>query len=144
MQSSLLFSACTIVKILLLITLNNIFQVNTSHDLWKFFLVTVISLVLNQTWIAVYMMVICAYPRIAHRVCPMVSAIAGFAGGFLVPRPAMPAGYVMVTPCCFISLELPAHASFGSSSLLTAIPTPKSVSLNLNERQLICYILMYN
>ncbi|KAJ7382647.1 hypothetical protein OS493_033703 [Desmophyllum pertusum] len=69
------------------------FMVMTSHDLWKFLLVTIISLVLNQTWIAVYMMVICAHPGIAHRICPMVSAIGGFAGGFLVPRPAMPYGY---------------------------------------------------
>ena len=64
----------------------------TSYDLWKFTQVTIISLVLNQTWIAVYMMVICAQPRIAHRICPMVSATAGFAGGFLVPRPLMPPG----------------------------------------------------
>ena len=53
-------------------------------------MVTIISLVLNQTWIAVDMMVICAQPQIAHRICPMVSAIGGFAGGFLVPRPQMP------------------------------------------------------
>ncbi|KAL9959094.1 hypothetical protein ACROYT_G036177 [Oculina patagonica] len=69
------------------------FMVMTSYDLWKFVLVTIISLVLNQTWIAVYMMVICAHPGIAHRICPMVSAIGGFAGGFLVPRPSMPVGY---------------------------------------------------
>ncbi|KAJ7380372.1 hypothetical protein OS493_008824 [Desmophyllum pertusum] len=69
------------------------FMVMTSYDLWKFLLVTIISLVLNQTWIAVYMMVICAHPGIAHRICPMVSAIGGFAGGFLVPRPSMPDGY---------------------------------------------------
>ena len=67
-------------------------QVMTSYDLWKFVLVAIISLVLNQTWIAVYMMAICAHPGIAHRICPMVSAIGGFAGGFLVPRPAMPVG----------------------------------------------------
>ncbi|PFX30555.1 Protein notum-like [Stylophora pistillata] len=72
--------------------LNKALNVMTSYDLWKFFLVTIISLVLNQTWIAVYMMVICAHPGIAHRICPMVSACAGFAGGFLVPRPQMPAG----------------------------------------------------
>ncbi|KAL9959093.1 hypothetical protein ACROYT_G036176 [Oculina patagonica] len=69
------------------------FMVMTSYDLWKFVLVTIISLVLNQTWIAVYMMVICAHPGIAHRICPMVSAIGGFAGGFLVPRPQMPVVY---------------------------------------------------
>jgi len=69
-----------------------IFQVITSYDLWKFLLVTIISLVLNQTWIAVYMMVICAHPGIAHRICPMVSAAGGFAGGFIIPRPQMPPG----------------------------------------------------
>ncbi|KAL9959098.1 hypothetical protein ACROYT_G036181 [Oculina patagonica] len=69
------------------------FMVMTSYDLWKFVLVTIISLVLNQTWIAVYMMVICAHPGIAHRICPMVSAFGGFSGGFIVPRPAMPPGY---------------------------------------------------
>lgn len=62
----------------------------TSYELWRFLLITILSLVLNQTWIAVYMMVICAQPQIAHRICPMVSAIGGFAGGFLVPRPQMP------------------------------------------------------
>ena len=67
-------------------------QVMTSYDLKTFFLLIIISLVLNQTWIAVYMMVICAHPGFASRICPMVSAIGGFAGGFLVPRPQMPAG----------------------------------------------------
>ena len=69
-------------------------QVMTSYDLKTFFLLIIISLVLNQTWIAVYMMVICAHPGFASRICPMVSAIGGFAGGFLVPRPQMPAGWV--------------------------------------------------
>ena len=68
------------------------FQVMTTYDPWKLIMVTVISLVLNQTWIAVYVLVICANPNIAHRICPMVSAIGGFAGGFLVPRPQMPDG----------------------------------------------------
>lgn len=68
----------------------SISQVMTSYELKKFLLVTIISLVLNQTWIAVYMMMICAHPGVAHRICPMVSAIGGFAGGFLVPRPQMP------------------------------------------------------
>lgn len=64
----------------------------TAYDLWKLVLVTIISLVANQAWIAVYIMVICAQPQIAHRICPMVSAIGGFAGGFLVPMPLMPSG----------------------------------------------------
>lgn len=77
----------------ILCSLMSYFMVMTSYDLGRLVLVTIISLVLNQTWIAVYMMVICAQPQIAHRICPMVSAIGGFAGGFLVPRPQMPIVY---------------------------------------------------
>ena len=52
----------------------------TTYDLWKFVMLLTISLVLNQTWIAIYMMIICAQPQIAHRTCPMAAAIGGFAG----------------------------------------------------------------
>ena len=68
----------------------------TTYDLWKFVMLLVISLVLNQTWIAIYMMVICAQPQIAHRICPMVSAAGGFAGGFIIPLPQMPIGWVLL------------------------------------------------
>ena len=64
----------------------------TTYDLWKFVMLLTISLVLNQTWIAIYMMIICAQPQIAHRTCPMAAAIGGFAGGFIIPLPKMPVG----------------------------------------------------
>lgn len=69
-------------------------MVFTSYDWWRFFLVTVIALVLNQTWIAVYMMVIYANPSNACHATLMVAILAGFASGFVVTQQQMPIGLV--------------------------------------------------
>ena len=68
------------------------FMVMTSYNWWQLFLVTVISLVLNQTWIAVYMMVIYANPSNAGHCSLLVAIAAGFASGFIVTKQQMPIG----------------------------------------------------
>jgi len=50
----------------------------------------VIHVALNQTWIALLTFVITAVPSFAHRISPVISAIAGFSGGFFVPPSLMP------------------------------------------------------
>ena len=60
---------------------------------WKFFLSTIIHLQLNQAWIAIIIFVACLAPDYCHLITPLVSAVSGFAGGFLVPKPQMPLLY---------------------------------------------------
>lgn len=84
---------------LLPVILNSVqayFMVITSYNWWRFFLVTVISLVLNQTWIAVYMMVTYATPSNACHAGLVIAILAGFSGGFIVTRGEMPFGWVSV------------------------------------------------
>ncbi|KAL9959064.1 hypothetical protein ACROYT_G036145 [Oculina patagonica] len=69
------------------------FMVMTSYNWWRYFLVTVISLVLNQTWIAVYMMVTYATPSNACHAGLVIAILGGFSGGFIVTRYQMPIGY---------------------------------------------------
>ncbi|KAJ7380356.1 hypothetical protein OS493_008808 [Desmophyllum pertusum] len=65
------------------------FMVMTSYNLWRFFVVTVISLVMNQTWIAVYTMVV----YITKSNALAIAILGGFSGGFIVTRDQMPFGY---------------------------------------------------
>ncbi|XP_068751696.1 uncharacterized protein [Montipora capricornis] len=69
------------------------FMVMPSYNWWRFFLATNISLVLNQTWIAVYMVITFVNPRNDCHAGFMVAALAGFASGFVVTRHEMPFGY---------------------------------------------------
>ncbi|XP_015757235.1 PREDICTED: uncharacterized protein LOC107336677 [Acropora digitifera] len=69
------------------------FMVMTSYNLRQFVLVTNISLVLNQTWIALYMLVTFANPSNACHTGFMVAALAGFSVGFVVTKHEMPFGY---------------------------------------------------
>lgn len=62
------------------------FMVITSYNWWRFFLVTVVSLVLNQTWIALYMMVTYVTPSNACHAGLVIAILAGFSGGFIVTR----------------------------------------------------------
>lgn len=62
----------------------------TSYDMWAWLQLIVIHLALNQSWIALITFIITAIPSFAHRIAPIVSAIAGFAGGFFVPTNLMP------------------------------------------------------
>ena len=65
----------------------------TELNLWKFFVTTIIHMQLNHVWISVIMFAVCAAPRYSTLICPMLSAVSGFAGGFLVPEPEMPIFY---------------------------------------------------
>ena len=56
-----------------------------------FFNLAVFSLAVNQTWVAISIMVVCLFPVHGHRVAPLTSCAAGFAGGFLIPVPKMKA-----------------------------------------------------
>ncbi len=62
-------------------------------DFWTFFITTVIHLQLNHVWIALIMIFASIFPRYSTLICPMLSAVSGFAGGFLVPKPKMPGLY---------------------------------------------------
>lgn len=72
------------------------FMVITSYNWWRFFLVTVVSLVLNQTWIALYMMVTYVTPSNACHAGLVIAILAGFSGGFIVTRDQMPIGWVSI------------------------------------------------
>lgn len=67
-------------------------MVMTSYNLRQFVLVTNISLVLNQTWIALYMLVTFANPSNGCHTGFMVAALAGFSVGFVVTKHEMPFG----------------------------------------------------
>ncbi|XP_062523405.1 uncharacterized protein LOC134198090 isoform X2 [Corticium candelabrum] len=63
-------------------------------EFWSFmgfFNLAVFSLAVNQTWVAISIMVVCLFPVHGHRVAPLTSCAAGFAGGFLIPVPKMKA-----------------------------------------------------
>eukprot|EP00731_Ephydatia_muelleri_P033327 Em0028g2a len=45
------------------------------------------------TWVALLIFIICAFPKIAFRLSPIISSVAGFTSGFFVPREAMPPYY---------------------------------------------------
>ena len=62
----------------------------TQYNLITFGQMLIFNLSLNQTWIALLIFVIMAIPQYAHRVSPVLSAIAGFAGGFFIPPSQMP------------------------------------------------------
>ena len=66
------------------------FMVITAYNWWRFFLVTIISLVLNQTWIAIYMMVIYTTPSKASHASAAIAVLGGFSSGFIVTRDKMP------------------------------------------------------
>ncbi|PFX30573.1 ABC transporter G family member 2 [Stylophora pistillata] len=68
------------------------FMVFTSYNWWRFVLVTIISLVFNQTWIAVYMLVTYITPSNACHASGVIAALGGFSGGFIVTRSEMPIG----------------------------------------------------
>ena len=64
-----------------------------AYDIWVFSQVAIINLALNQTWIALLMLIIFCFPTIAHRISPIIASVAGFAGGFFVPIHLMPVYY---------------------------------------------------
>ena len=62
----------------------------SQYDLWVLTQTTVFAIALNHTWVALLVFVITTRPAFAHRISPVLSAIAGFAGGFFVPPRLMP------------------------------------------------------
>ena len=61
-----------------------------SYNIKTFIQVLLVNLALNQTWVALLIFVICAFPKIAFRLSPIISSVAGFTSGFFVPRESMP------------------------------------------------------
>ena len=62
----------------------------TSYSLEVYLQVLVVNMALNQTWIALLIFVLCAFPSVAFRLSPVITAITGFASGFFIPRDSMP------------------------------------------------------
>lgn len=59
-------------------------------DGYVFLELVVVGMALNQTWIALLIFIINAFPSYAYRISPIVSSVAGFSTGFFIPREATP------------------------------------------------------
>ena len=62
----------------------------SSYSLEVYLKVLVVNMALNQTWIALLMFVLCAFPSVALHLSPVISSVAGFTSGFFIPRESMP------------------------------------------------------
>ena len=58
-----------------------------------YFLVLLAFLLVNQVWIAIFIVLTVLAPSQAHRLCPVFAATGGFCCGFIVPKPLMPVYY---------------------------------------------------
>lgn len=58
-----------------------------------YFLVLLAFLLVNQVWLAIFIVLTVLVPSQAHRLCPVFAAIGGFCCGFIVPKPQMPPYY---------------------------------------------------
>lgn len=56
-----------------------------SYDAAIFGQLVIINLILNQCWTALLIALICAFPKRAFRLSPVISSVAGFASGFFIP-----------------------------------------------------------
>ena len=56
-----------------------------SYHLLVYLQVLLVNIALNQTWIALLIALICAVPTTAFRFSQVISAVAGFSSGFLIP-----------------------------------------------------------
>ena len=56
-----------------------------SYDFLVYLQVLLVNVTLNQTWIALLIALICAFPAKAFRLSPVISAVAGFTSGFFIP-----------------------------------------------------------
>lgn len=92
MQTFLSTSAAYVIPVIACSVLTY-FMVFTSYNWWRFVLVTITSLVLNQTWIAVYMLATYITPSNACHASGVIAALGGFSGGFIVTWSQMPIGY---------------------------------------------------
>lgn len=58
-----------------------------------YFVVLLAFLLVNQVWLAIFIVLTVLAPSQAHRLCPVFAAIGGFCCGFIVPKPLMPVYY---------------------------------------------------
>ena len=64
-----------------------------NYSLEVYFIVLLMFLLVNQCWLALFILFTVIHPQQAHRLCPVFAAIGGFCCGFIVPKPLMPLYY---------------------------------------------------
>jgi hypothetical protein len=67
-----------------------------NYSLVVYVTVLLTFLLVNQSWLAIFILFTVLYPQQAHRLCPVFSAIGGFCCGFIVPKPLMPVYYAWI------------------------------------------------
>lgn len=60
-----------------------------SYQFLVYLQVVLTNVALNQTWIALLIALICAFPAKAFRLSPVIAAVAGFSSGFFIPVGAL-------------------------------------------------------
>ena len=60
-----------------------------SYQVLVYLQVVLTNVALNQTWIALLIALICAFPAKAFRLSPIIAAVAGFSSGFFIPVGAL-------------------------------------------------------
>ena len=60
-----------------------------SYHFLVYLQVVLTNVALNQTWIALLIALICAFPAKAFRLSPIIAAVAGFSSGFFIPVEAL-------------------------------------------------------
>lgn len=75
--------------IILLTSITYLMAVRT-HSVEDLAVSLLLTMHLNQSWLAIFITTVIATPRYAHRVCPLLAAISGFTSGYLVPANKMP------------------------------------------------------
>ncbi len=71
-----------------------------SYNFKVFVQVVLVNLALNQTWTALLICLICAFPKKAFRISPIIASVAGFTSGFFIPVEDIPWWYVCLCVQC--------------------------------------------
>ena len=90
-------SAISVFPVILCVSITYLL-ITLKYNWTDFLSVLLIQLVVNHTWVAIFTLVVCCSPVMSPRICPLVSALAGFASGFIVARPNMPIYYEWLFP----------------------------------------------
>lgn len=90
-------SAISVFPVLLCVSITYL-AITLEYNWTDFLSVLLIQLVVNHTWVAIFTLVVSYSPVMSLRICPLVSALAGFASGFIVARPNMPIYYEWLFP----------------------------------------------
>ncbi len=61
-----------------------------SYNFAVFVQVALVNIALNQTWTALLICLICAFPEKAFRLSPVIASVAGFTSGFFIPIEDIP------------------------------------------------------